>query len=343
MSDSKTDGPNDAGQFCTSGHVERQKVALASPPMTVSSILEAAEVRLARSAKVFSYSSEHEPAITVAPGQTVIVETTSAFGEFPLGPGDDLSGLDIARCDPLTGPIAVDGAEPGDVLEVHIDAIELEGLGAQGVLPGIGILEWPRLPLEFLAVEDGEILFPGGLRLAARPNLGCLGVAPSGAAVPSVLPGDHGGNMDTRFVCAGSVVEFPVFVPGALLFLGDCHQLQGDGELCGVAPETDAVVTLRCTIRRDGAPLQRPRIITPDRVMFLASAETLEAAGALATRDLVGAVVEATGLSEDLAYLLVTMKADLEVCQVVNGLRTVRVCIDRDFYEGLRGARAAPS
>ncbi len=149
--------------------------------------------------------------------------------------------------------------------------------------------------------------------------------------------------MDTRFVCAGSVVEFPVFVPGALLFLGDCHQLQGDGELCGVAPETDAVVTLRCTIRRDGAPLQRPRIITRDRVMFLGSAETLEAAGALATRDLVGAVVEATGLSEDLAYLLVTMKADLEVCQVVNGLRTVRVCIDRDFYEGLRGARAAPS
>jgi len=226
------------------------------------------------------------------------------------------------------------------VLEVHIDAIELEGLGIQGVLPGIGILDWPTLPLEFLAVEDGEIVFPGGLRLRARPNLGCLGVAPAGAPVASVLPGDHGGNIDTRYVCAGSVVQFPVFAPGGLLFMGDCHQLQGDGELCGVAPETDAVVTLRCTVRRDLGVIARPRILTRDRVMFLGSAETLEAAGALATRDLVDAVVVATGLSEDHAYLLVTMKADLEISQVVNGLRTARVCIDRQFFEGLRDRRA---
>jgi amidase len=153
-----------------------------------------------------------------------------------------------------------------------------------------------------------------------------------------VLPGDHGGNIDTRFVCAGSVVEFPVFHPGALLFLGDCHQLQGDGELCGVAPETDAVVTLRCTIRRGGMPLSRPRIRTEQRLMFIGSAETLEAAGALATADLVAALVAEKGLSEDNAYLLVTVKADLEVCQVVNGLRTARVCIDRDFYERLPAA-----
>jgi amidase len=284
---------------------------------------------------VFSYSAAHPPAVVVAPGETIVVETTSAFGEFPLGPGDDLSGLDVARCDPLTGPIAIEGALPGDVLEVHIDAIEVEGLGAQGVIPGIGILDWPRLPLEFHPIEDGEIVFPGGIRIATRPNLGCLGVAPSGDPVPSVLPGDHGGNMDTRFVCAGSVVEFPVFHPGALLFMGDCHQLQGDGELCGVAPETDAVVTLRCTVRRPPMPINRPRIRTAERLMFIGSAETLEQAGALATADLVAALVAEKGMTEDLAYLLVTMKADFEVCQVVNGLRTARVSIDRQFYEDL--------
>jgi amidase len=294
-------------------------------------------VRVPRSAKVFSYSAEHAPAVTVQPGQTLIVETTSAFGEFPLEPGDDLSGLAIERCDPLTGPVAIAGAEPGDVLEVHIERIEVEGLGAQGVIPGIGILDWPRLPLEFHPVEDGEIVFPGGLRLPTRPNLGCIGVAPTGAGVASVLPGNHGGNMDTRYVAPGSVVELPVFHPGALLFLGDCHQLQGDGELCGVAPETDAVVTLRCEIRR-GRPLPRPRIRTADRLMWIGSAETLEAAGALATADLVAALVAEKGMTEDLAYLLVTVKADLEVCQVVNALRTARVCIDRDFYEGLPAA-----
>jgi amidase len=297
--------------------------------------------RVPRTAKVFSYSAEHPPALTVSAGETVIVETTSAFGEFGLVPGDDLSGLAIERCDPLTGPIAVRGAKPGDVLEVHIDEIRVEGLGAQGVIPGIGILDWPRLPLEFHPVTDGEIVFPGGLRLALRPNLGCLGVAPAGAAVPSVLPGDHGGNMDTRFVCAGSVVEFPVFHPGGLLFLGDCHQLQGDGELCGVAPETDAVVTLRCEIRRDGRPIRRPRIRTAERLMFIGSATTLEEAGARATRDIVDALVEEKGIGEDLAYLLVTVKADLEVCQVVNGLRTARVCIDRAFYDGLPEAEPA--
>ena len=293
-------------------------------------------VRVPRSSKVFSYSAEHAPAVTVMPGDTVVVETTSAFGEFALAPGDDLSGLDQSRADPLTGPIFIDGARPGDVLEVHIDALEVEGLGAQGVLPDIGILDWPRLPLEFHPVQDGEIVFPGGLRLALRPNLGCLGVAPAGEAVPSVLPGDHGGNMDTRYVCPGSIVEFPVFHPGALLFMGDCHQLQGDGELCGVAPETDAVVTLRCFVRRGGPSLRRPRIRTADRIMFIGSAETLEASGALATQDLLDALVDEKQLTEDLAYLLLTMKADLEVCQVVNGLRTARVCIDRDFYEGLQ-------
>jgi amidase len=297
--------------------------------------------RVPRSAKVFSYSAEHPPAATIAPGETVIVETTSAFGEFPLARGDDLSGLDVTRCDPLTGPIAIEGALPGDVLEVHIDAIEVEGLGAQGVIPGIGILEWPRLPLEFHPVENGEIVFPGGLRLPVRPNLGCLGVAPRGEPVPSVLPGDHGGNMDTRFVCAGSVIEFPVFHPGALLFMGDCHQLQGDGELCGVAPETDAVVTLRCTLRRD-APINRPRVRADERLMFIGSAETIEEAGALATADLIAALVAEKGLSEDLAYLLVTVKADLEVCQVVNGLRTARVCIAAKFYEELPEAHPPP-
>jgi amidase len=302
-------------------------------PPTVSA------VRVPRTAKVFSYSAEHAPAVTVEPGETVVVETTSAFGEFDLKPGDDLAGLDVARCDPLTGPIAVVGAMPGDVLEVHIDELEVVGLGAQGVLPGIGILDWPRLPLEFHPLDAGCLVFPGGLRIPLRPNLGCMGVAPAGGPIASVLPGDHGGNIDTRYVCPGSVIEFPVFQPGGLLFMGDCHQLQGDGELCGVAPETDAIATIRCFVR-PGASLPggrrpRPRIRTADRLMFIGSAPTLEEAGALATADLVRALVVEKGFSEDHAYLLLTMTADLEVSQVVNELRTARVCIDRDFYEGL--------
>lgn len=302
---------------------------------------DAAVTRVPRELRVFSYSAEHDAVATVEPGETFIVETNSAFGEFHLRPGDDLSGLDQSNADPLTGPVAVHGALPGDVLEVHIESIELEGHGAQGVIPGIGILDWPRLPLEFHPIRSGEIIFPGGLRLAMRPNLGCIGVAPAGDPVASVLPGDHGGNMDTRFVCSGSVVELPVFHPGALLFMGDCHQLQGDGELCGVAPETDAVVTLHCQIRR-GTAIARPRIRTSDRLMFIGSADSLEEAGALATRDLLDVLVTEKGYSEDHAYLLLTMIADLEVCQVVNGLRTARVSVDRALFEQLPSVGLSP-
>lgn len=302
----------------------------AAPPSTTVS----------RDLKVFSYSAEHEPVAHVAPGELFVVETNSAFGEFPLQPGDTLEGLARERCDPLTGPIAIDGAEPGDVLEVAVEAIEVVGSGAQGILPGGGILDWPRLPLMFHDVADGEVLFPGGLRLALAPMIGCLGVAPEHGPIESVLPGDHGGNMDTRHVCPGSVIELPVHHAGALLFLGDCHQLQGDGELCGVAPETDAVVTLRCTVRH-GASIRRPRIRTGERLYFIASAETLELAGKLATGDLVDALVAEKGLDEDIAYFLVTVKADFEVCQVVNDLRTARVGIDLSLWDQL-GAPSGP-
>jgi len=140
--------------------------------------------------------------------------------------------------------------------------------------------------------------------------------------------------MDTKYVCAGSTIFFPVFHPGALLVMGDCHQIQGDGELCGVAPETDAEVTLHVEVL-SGATIRRPRILTATRFMTLASAETIEAAVKIAVRDAIDLLVEEKGLTEDEAYLLITVKADIEICQVVDPLMTVRVAMDRAFFEGL--------
>jgi amidase len=140
--------------------------------------------------------------------------------------------------------------------------------------------------------------------------------------------------MDTKYVCAGSTVFFPVFHPGALLVLGDCHQIQGDGELCGVAPETDAEVTLHVDVLKEKT-IRRPRIMTPTRFMTIASAETIEEAVRIAVRDVIDLLVEEKGLSQDEAYLLITVKADIEICQVVDPLMTVRVAMDRDFFEEL--------
>jgi amidase len=290
--------------------------------------------RIARSNRVFSYSAEHRPCATVLPGEALVIETTNAFGDQHFEPGDTLADLDLEQCDPLTGPLYVEGAEPGDTLAVHIDHIELVGVGAQGIIPDFGILQWERLPLHFFEPRDGRIRWLRGIELETRPNLGAMGVAPREGSIPSIEPGDHGGNQDTKYVCAGSTVYFPVFHAGALLFLGDCHQIQGDGELCGVAPETDAEVTLRVDVLK-GRTIRRPRILAADRFMNLASAPTLEEAVKLAVRDAVDLLVAEKGLTEDEAYMLITIKADIEICQVVDPLMTVRVAMDRAFYEAL--------
>jgi amidase len=293
--------------------------------------------RIERSHRVFSYSAEHKPCARLSPGETVLVETTNAFGDQKFEPGDTLADLDLEQADPLTGPIYVEGAEPGDALAVHIEHIELVGIGAQGIIPDFGILEWESLPLHFFTPENGRIRWLRGIELEVRPNLGAMGVAPKESSIPSIEPGDHGGNQDTKYVCAGSTIFFPVFHPGGLLFLGDCHQIQGDGELCGVAPETDAEVTLRIDLVKDKS-IRRPRIMAAKRFMTLASAPTLEAAVKLAVRDAVDLLVEEKGLTEDEAYLLITVKADIEICQVVDPLMTVRVAMDRGFYETLNPA-----
>jgi amidase len=215
-----------------------------------------------------------------------------------------------------------------------IEHIELVGAGAQGIIPNFGTLDWGSLPLHFFEPVEGRIQFPRGIEIEVRPNLGVIGVAPQDGSVPSIWPGDFGGNQDTKYVCAGSRIFLPVFHPGALLFLGDCHQIQGDGELCGVAPETDADVTI-CVNVIKGKTIPRPRILAADRFMNLASAPTLEEAVKLAVRDAIDMFVEEKGLTEDEAYLLITIKADIEICQVVDPLMTVRVAMDRTFWEEL--------
>jgi amidase len=283
---------------------------------------------------VYTYAARHEPCATVSPGERIVVETKNAFGDHVLRPGDTLAQLDLSRCDPLTGPVYVEGAEPGDTLVVHLHDIELVGTGAQGIIPGFGTLAWESLPLHVFTPENGRIRWLRGIELPVRPNLGVIGVAPATGEIPSIEPGDHGGNQDTKYVCAGSAVHLPVFHPGALLFLGDCHQIQGDGELCGVAPETDADVTLTTELVK-GRAIPRPRILARDRFMTLASAKTLEDAVKLAVRDAIELLRDEKGLTEDEAYLLLTVRADIEICQVVDPLMTVRVAMDRDFYEGL--------
>ncbi|MGH2655390.1 MAG: acetamidase/formamidase family protein [Actinomycetota bacterium] len=292
---------------------------------------------IGREHHVFSYSADHPSVAKLVPGESVLVETTYAFGDQPLGPGDTLADIDLAICDPLTGPLYVETAAPGDTLAVYIETVEPTDAGAQGVIPDFGVLEWDRLPLHFFTPEGNRVKWLRGLEYEMRPNVGAIGVAPQEGEIPSVYPGDHGGNMDMKHIRAGSTVLLPVWHPGAILFVGDCHQRQGDGELPGCVAETNARVTLSVDVVK-GQTIKRPRVLTEDRLMLVASAKTLDEAVKIAVRDTVDMLMEEKGFDEDDAYLFTGIWCDAEICQVVDPLKTARVAMDRGFYESLQSA-----
>jgi amidase len=287
--------------------------------------------RVPKTELLYTYAPKRQPAATVVPGERLLVETRTAFGEAELIHGQEVVGPPPGRADPLTGPIFVSGAEVGDALAVQIEAIELVGDPVIGPYRGVSALDWHALPVDVLKVQDGQLLV-GRMSLPLRPMVGCIAVAPASETTPSTSVGDHGGNLDTKHIAPGATVLLPVFEQGAGLVLGDCHALQGDGEMTGTPPETDAEVTIRVDVVK-GLTLERPRILTSDRFMTLASAATLEQACALAIGDMVGALASDTSLTRDEAYVLLTLCGDLQISQIVNSWATVRVAVDRTLLD----------
>jgi amidase len=290
--------------------------------------------RIARSQRVFTYSIENPPAARISSGERFLVETNTAFGDTPLQAGSPLVDPDPNTADPLTGPVHVEGAEVGDTLAVHIESITIVGQPAIGPLQGVSAVDWGALPVDILTVTDGRMAW-SGLALELRPMVGCIAVAPKDGPIRSINVGDHGGNLDTKYICANSTVYLPVFHPGAGLVLGDCHAMQGDGEISGSPPETDAEVVLTVELIK-GASISRPRVLSEDRFMMLASAGTLEEAIRLGVQDMIDALANETNLTRDQAYVFMTLKPDLEISQVVNSSVTVRVALDRTLWDELR-------
>jgi amidase len=287
--------------------------------------------RIPKTELLYTYAPARTPLATVTPGERILVETRTAFGDATLIQGQEVVGPDPGRADPLTGPIFVSGAEVGDALAVHIESIELVGDPVIGPIRGVSSLDWDALPVDILEVRDGHLIV-GSLSLPLRPMVGCIAVAPARETTPSTSVGDHGGNLDTKHIAPGATVLLPVFEPGAGLVLGDCHALQGDGEMTGTPPETDAEVTIRVDVIK-GLALERPRVLTAERFMTLASAETLEQACALAVRDMVSALERETSLTANEAYVALTLCGDLEISQLVNSWVTVRAAVDRTLLE----------
>jgi acetamidase/formamidase len=298
------------------------------------------------------YDPRVPPAIRVASGDRVRVETMVAGGLQRLR----LAGATEAEipealkavernvtergpgAHPMSGPIFVEGAEPGDTLEVRILAIEfLHPFGVNAFSPGGGVLpdDYPYAQLRLLRWRPGadRVEFRPGITLPLAPFFGSIGVAPPALVgrISSRPPGWHGGNLDNKDLVAGSTLYLPVHAAGALLSVGDGHGLQGDGEVTGTALETSLRGTFELRLRK-GERLRWPRAETPTHYIAMGLNEDLDEAARLATREMVDFLIATKGLSRDDAYMLCSLAGDLHVTQAVDATKGVHMTLAKSMF-----------
>lgn len=241
--------------------------------------------------------------------------------------------LDFARVDQVNGPIYVEGAAPGDTLEVEFLDLQPADWGWTAVIPGFGLLadEFPEPAIKVWHLEggaDGYGEFAPGIRIPLAPFCGEIGLAPGGTTPLSTIPPyRHGGNMDTKHLTKGARLFLPVEVEGALFSMGDGHAAQGDGEVCGTAIETPMRATVRLTVHKD-RPVPEPQFFTAGPLAQRTNTAPYYCTDGIgpdlmeATRKAVRHMIEylqrAYGLSRADAYMLCSVAVDLKLCEVVD-------------------------
>ena len=279
----------------------------------------------------YVYGPYAEPVLTIDPGDVVEVETLDAFGGA-IKTEDDLPSavLNMPFVNPQNGPIAVKGAEKGDVLAVYIKSLLPRGpqpAGTTALIPSFGALvadgnlmlnaPIPERVKKMEVTPEGGVKFSDRITLPYEPFVGTMGVSPEIEAISSLQPDYYGGNMDCPDVAPGAIVYFPVQRENAHFFIGDCHGRQGDGELCGVAVEIPATVTVQIDVIK-GWSIPGVRLENKDFIMSLGSARPMEDAARMAYRDLVRWLVTDYGFEESEAYFLATQAGRMRVGNMVD-------------------------
>ena len=290
------------------------------------------------------------PALTIRSGDTVHFGCPDSSGGqiSRRSTVADFVSIDRSRIHTLVGPVFVEDARPGDVLEIQILRVRHGGWGWTSIAPGLGLLDrrfaQPHLFLWELEEHVTRSLVPATVVL--RPFCGVMGVAPAqDGQFPTRPPGPFGGNMDVRNLCEGATLYLPVMRPGALFSAGDVHAAQGDGEVCVNGIETPANVSLRFRVRRDfrlaGPMAETPPPAVPhlpdagEWLMIEAHADPLVAAVG-ATSRMVDFVAGRWGLAPENAYVLCSVAMSLRLSQVVNRpLATVTAALSKSVLPAL--------
>ncbi len=281
------------------------------------------------------WNNAFQPILTVAPGSVITLETIDASGgQLTLDShADDVARLDLDRVNPVTGPIYIDGAEPGDALSVKFLNFAPSGWGWTANIPGFGLLcdQFPAAALHlwrYDATNFAPALYGPGGRVPLKPFAGTVGVAPAEPGQHSIVPPRQvGGNLDIRDLAAGTDLLLPVEVPGALFSIGDTHAAQGDGEICGTAIESPMTVTVRLDLIKQAAP-PAPRFATPGPVSRHLDDMGYEVTTGVGpdlfqgARDAVSAMIDLLSARYKMqpveAYMLCSVCADLRISEIIN-------------------------
>lgn len=279
---------------------------------------------------IYAFSPENPAAAEIALGEDFVVETLDCYGGAIKTERDLRTEIKLPGINPATGPIAFAGVLPGEIICVEVKEISVADQGVMVAFPSLGPLGdmIHSVSTKIIPVKDKIAHFSDTISMAVSPMIGVLGVAPAAEALGTVSAGNHGGNMDTKDITAGAKVYFPVFVPGAMLALGDLHALMGDGELSGTGIEICGRVHL--TVNKViGPAITTPVIETPEAYMIVGSAETFEAAYRKVLIEAVQLFQQTQELSFDDAYRLLSIIGDLKISQIVNPVITVRVAFPK--------------
>jgi acetamidase/formamidase len=238
----------------------------------------------------------------------------------------------------LTGPVYVEGAEPGDVLEVRILSIRLAiPYAYNGFWPGSGYLpdEFPYSKIKIIPFDEKRMMarFAPGIEIPLRPFFGSIGVAPplGSGRISSNPPWIHAGNLDNKDLVAGTTLYIPVHAAGALFEVGDGHAGQGNGEVDITAMETSLIGTFQFVVRKD-MHLLWPRAETPTHFIAMGLHENLNEATKLAVHEMIDFLMKEKHLSRDDAYMLSSVSADLSITELVDGNKGVHMLIPKAIF-----------
>ena len=287
------------------------------------------------------WDNSYPPRIRIDPGDTIVFECREALdNQVTPGSGpEDLTNVDMGRVHALTGPVYVNGAKPGQVLQVEILEFKHKGWGWNGHIPGFGLLadEFDYAFLQHWRLEGESCRFMDDDRIKVpfEPFCGVMGVAQAEPGrLNTIPPRFNGGNIDIRGLTAGATLYMPIGVEGALYSTGDCHSAQGDGEVCGTGIETPMITTQRFTLRED-LSLSELQFTTPSSLTradsqgyhcTTAHGEDLYANAQTALRYMIDWLELNAGLTRSQAYCLCSAAADLKISEIVDAPNWIVSC-----------------